>query len=386
VTRLAERLRELAAPGEREAGERSWPVVAAAFRSRETAPPRARPGWRSAALAAAAAAFLVAAVAAAATPAGRDAVRELRRAVGIETAKPVLTSLPARGRVLVAGPRGAWVMAADGSARRLGGFREASWSPLGRFVVVVGSARNELAAVEPEGAVRWTLARAGPIRLPRWGGSATNTRIAYLAGRTLRVVAGDGMGDRLLASRARAVSPSWRPGPDHVLTYVTGSGSIVTVDADSGRVAWRWRPPAAPLEVEWAPNGRRLLVRAPRFLWVLDPNGRVRYELLRPPAAPIADATFAGTGVAFVQWADGGSSVWLLPRLVPDRSAARRLFEGAGRIDAVEASPDGRWLLLPWPSADQWLFLRASRRPRIEVAGGIGARLGDGSTVAGWCC
>jgi hypothetical protein len=386
VTELGERLRELTAPGEREAGERSWSVVAAAFRSREPVAPRGRSGWRSATVVAAAAAFLLAAVAAAATPPGRDAVHKLRRVVGIETAKPPLASLPAGGRVLVAGPQGAWVMAADGSARRLGGFREASWSPLGRFVVAVNPARNELVAVEPEGAVRWTLARAGPIRLPRWGGSAADTRIAYLAGRTLRVVAGDGTGDRLLASRTRPVAPSWRPGSDHVVSYVTASGSVVTVDADTGRVAWRWRPPAAPLGVEWAPNGRRLLVRAARFLWVLGPDGAVRFELLRPPAAPVADATFARSGVAFVQWADGGSSVWLVPRLVPDGSAARRLFEATGRIDAVDVSPDRRWLLLQWPSADQWLFLRASGRPRVEVAAGIGARLGESSTLAGWCC
>ena len=53
---------------------------------------------------------------------------------------------------------------------------------------------NELVTLDPEGTVRWTLARPA-VRFPRWTGSATNTRIAYLSGDRLHVVAGDGNGD-----------------------------------------------------------------------------------------------------------------------------------------------------------------------------------------------
>ena len=77
-------------------------------------------------------------------------------------------------------------------------YREASWSPFGRFVVA--SRPNELVALTPEGDVRWSLARPN-IRFPRWGGTRTDTRIAYLSGDELRVVGGDGKGDRLLDRR-----------------------------------------------------------------------------------------------------------------------------------------------------------------------------------------
>ena len=104
-----------------------------------------------------------------------DGVREV---VGVEKAQPALFSLPAPGRLLVAADSGAWVVDEDGSKRRLGSYREASWSPFGRFVVA--SRRNELVALTPGGEVRWTLARPD-VRFPRWGGTKTDTRIAYLS-------------------------------------------------------------------------------------------------------------------------------------------------------------------------------------------------------------
>ena len=96
-------------------------------------------------------------------------------------------------------------MQQDGSKRLLGQYREASWSPFGRFVVA--ARENELAALEPDGDVRWTLARPG-VRFPRWTGTETDTRIAYVDRTGIRVVAGDGTGDRLLVPRA--------PRPDRV--------------------------------------------------------------------------------------------------------------------------------------------------------------------------
>jgi carboxylate-amine ligase len=40
---------------------------------------------------------------------------------------------------------------------------------------------------------------------------------------------------------------------------------------------------------------------------------------------------------------------------------ARLLFAGPGAFGDIAWSPDGRWLLVGWPTADQWLFLRGSR-------------------------
>ena len=162
---------------------------------------------------------------------------------------------------------------------------------------------------------------------------------------------------------------------------------MVAADADTGRVRWRARPLAGVLQLDWSGDGRRLLVRGAGGLSVLDSAGRERFELLRRgETAAVAGAAFAGDGVAFVQAARGRSLVWLVPRLVPDGSAARKLFEGAGRLGGPHVSPDGRWLLLPWREADQWLFVRVAGPPRVDGVAGLAARFGGRVGVAGWCC
>jgi hypothetical protein len=70
--------------------------------------------------------------------------------------------------------------------------------------------------------------------------------------------------------------------------------------------------------------------------------------------------------------------------------SARTVFAGAGRLSGLAWSPDGRWLLAAWTSADQWLFLRASG-PGIRAVSGIArqfdprARRARGAPrVGGW--
>lgn len=40
---------------------------------------------------------------------------------------------------------------------------------------------------------------------------------------------------------------------------------------------------------------------------------------------------------------------------------ARLLFAGPGVFGDVVWSPDAKWLLVAWPTADQWLFLHGAR-------------------------
>ena len=60
------------------------------------------------------------------------------------------------------------------------------------------------------------------------------------------------------------------------------------------------------------------------------------------------------------------------------------VFSGSGRIDDVAWSPDGRWLLLNWATADQWLFVRVPAK-KLAVSN-IRATYGAEATFAGWCC
>lgn len=366
-------------PDEHEARLRSWEVVRAAFERRE--PARTARSWRPLVALVAAAALLAAVV----SPPGRSVVDSLREAIGVEGAQPALFSLPAPGRLLVTGERGPWIVQPDGSRRLLGGYAEASWSPFGNFVVA--ARRNELAALEPDGDVRWRLARPD-ISLVRWGGTLTDTRIAYLSGATLRVVAGNGERDRELARGVRAVPPAWQPGTGHVLAWVSAR-QVVVADADSGRVVTRFRAPEGIARLEWSSNGQRLLVQARRSLRVHAVDGSVRLDLLGRRAAPITHAAFApgGTSLAFVQTAAGRSHLWVIPRLAPDASAARRVFAGAGTFGKLAWSPNGRWLLVAWHDADQWVFVRDGKTPRIAAVSNVSAQF-DGSfpRIEGWCC
>jgi hypothetical protein len=47
---------------------------------------------------------------------------------------------------------------------------------------------------------------------------------------------------------------------------------------------------------------------------------------------------------------------------------ARTLFAGPGTFGSIVWSPDGRSLLVGWPTADQWLFLHGSR---VHAVGNI---------------
>jgi dipeptidyl aminopeptidase/acylaminoacyl peptidase len=309
----------------------------------------------------------------------------VREVIGVKDAQEALFALPDGGRLLVVSDEGAWVVRSDGSRRLLGPYREASWSPTGKYVV--GTGRNLLVALEPDGGTRWKLARRN-VRLPRWGGTEVDTRIAYLSGRQLRVIAGDGTGDRRLVRRVDSVAPAWRPGSAHVLAFVGVGGRLVVAEADSGRRLWSRRLGTIE-KLEWSSDGRRLLVQARRFLRVFSPGGQLRYDLLGRGAAPIADASFGpeGRSVAFVQRAAGRSDLWVIARLRPDASAARRVFVGKGVFTDVSWSPDGKWVLIGWEDANQWVFLPNARVRNVQAVNSVSEQFGRGfPSPVGWCC
>ena len=369
------------APGESEAGERTWAVVRAAYEGRIRVPHRR--DWRPFAVAAAAAVVVAAAV----TPPGHAVLGSLRDAVqGERNAKPALFSLPVRqSRLLVNSAEGAWVVRADGSKRLLEGYRDASWSPNGLFLA--GLHGHELRALEPDGDVHWSVGRPG-LSAARWSAEGTgDERVAYLSRTTLRVIGGDGRGDRALARGVARTPPAWRP-RTHVLAYVNRAGRIVVRNADTGAVQWTSAAQQRPVELEWSGDGTYLLARGATSLTVFSYTGAQRLTPLGPGAAPVVDAVFLprSHALAFVQRAAGRSTVWFYPQLRPDATAARRVFAGAGDFDRLAWSPDARWLLLSWRSADQWLFIRSAAVRRVIPVSGIEEAFGPGAKLAGWCC
>ena len=369
------------APGEHEAGERSWQVVRTAFEER-IALPRRR-DWRPFVLAAAAAAI----VAAAFSPPGHAVFGSLRDAVrGEKNAKPALFSLPTpASRLLVNSAEGAWVIQSDGSKRLLHGYREASWSPHGLYLAAIHG--DELRALEPNGDVHWSIGRAGvgaPVWSNRGGG---DERVAYVAGSALRVIGGAGSGDHVLARNVVRVKPAWRPGT-HVIAYANAAGRVVVRNADTLGVQWTAMPQQRPTALEWSSDGDLLLARGPSSITVFGRTGNEVLRPLGPGAAAVVDAAFmpASHAVAFVQQAAGRSILWFYPRLRPEATSAQRVFAGAGRFDRIAWSPDGRWIVLSWESADQWLFIRSAAVRKVIPVSGITDAFGPAAVLAGWCC
>jgi hypothetical protein len=63
--------------------------------------------------------------------------------------------------------------------------------------------------------------------------------------------------------------------------------------------------------------------------------------------------------------------VWLIDRLRPDGSRAREVFAAPGALTDLAWSPDGRWLLVAWREADQWLFIPTTGRRRVRAVANI---------------
>jgi hypothetical protein len=368
------------APNEHEAGERSWEIVRAAYRARGpvTWPRRhARP--------LVAGALVAAAVAAVLSPPGRSVVHSLRKAVGVENAQTELFSLPARGRLLVSGRGGTWIVSQDGSRRRIGVYNDATWSPHALFVVATH--KDELVAVDPRGDVRWTLPRRSP-RFPTWTGTRTDTRIAYIAGKKLHeqlhVVAGDGTGDHTLGEAVPA-APAWRPGPGRVLAYMAGprlhGPRLVVFDVDTGQTLLRLRPPVSTWRLAWSSDGRLLLAVGARSLRVYDANGKV--VLAREPSGGnhYVDGGFVpGTHRVLALREYSFQSAVLSP------DTGKVVFRGSGTFGELGFSPDGRWVLVSWPTANQWVFLRTGHPRRIVGVSRISSQFGGFPRLKGWCC
>jgi len=347
------------------AEERTWEVVRTAFERRQPAPARRR--VRPALVLAAVAVVLAAA---ALSPPGMAVVNAVRRSVGIEHAQPALFRLPSPGRLLVSGAGGTWVVSADGSTRRLGAYTQASWSPHGLFVVA--STSDVLATLEPGGRLHWQLARP-QIRFPRWGGTRTDTRIAYLTTSRLHVVGGDGTGDvdELGLPAAARVAPAWGPTThdEHVLAYVTTRGRVTVVDAGRGDLRRVSRAYVGPRALAWSPDGGTLALAArTKVVLLAAASGRAR--------------TLRIAGVRELAFAPDGRLALLRGRsIIVD---GRTLFVAPSTLAGLTWSPDGRWLLSSLPAADQWVFVQAAGGHRVLAVSHIRSEFGAGTTLDGW--
>jgi hypothetical protein len=298
---------------------------------------------------------------------------------------PAFAALPRGGSVLAISANGAYAVRPDGGTRQLGAFTDAGWSPRGLHVVGVEGRR--LVAVDPAGTVKWTLTSPRRVSHPAWS-TADGFAVAYLEGRALKVVAGNGdpTTNRVLRRDAAAVTPAWRPHSDRFLAYATTAGALLTVDAVTGAVSSRSGPSAGfqpPISIAWSRDGRRLVALWPHSVSILDRAGHVRDTIALPGVARELALHPSGKRAAVV--AGRGAEGAVIEVRLAGGGGAHRVFQG--NVDGIAWSQDGRRLLLGWRGADQWLLL--GPRGRIRALHGVSGELGSAGgfpRVAGWCC
>lgn len=313
--------------------------------------------------------------------------------------EPTLSEIPGGGRLLVQSGTGPWVVQPDGSRHLLGDYEEASWSPHGLFAAVVKG--RTLSAVAPDGTTRWSLTAAARVSEPRW--SRSGEQIAYRSGTGLRVVAGDGSGDRLLAESVAVspyrVAPSWSPSGEDALAYVSGGGLLRLVNSETGAELDKARALHRITWMEWGTGGRRILEAShhpkalrlrtvqPRGATPPPTLGRTR-RLPLAPGATLVDAALAPerplVAVVLTYWKASGTRSEVV--VYGPTGKRRNLLTVPGSLGQVAWSPDGRRLLVAWPGADQWLFLPIGRGRGRAVANVSHVFSSSFPRLEGWCC
>ncbi len=398
--RLREELREARPPRAEEAEWRAWAVVRAAHAERDSV--RRPLGARRLAVAALAAALAAVLVL---SPAGAKVGDWIGDVVSPapDATPSTLGSLPADGRLLVVSPRGPWVVKDDGARRRLGDFRDATWSPGGLFVAAARG--RELVALEPDGDEVWARPAPRRVSAPRW--SPDGFRIAYRSGRDLWIAVGDNSGAERLARGVGPAPPAWRPdapSPGQVVAFSSGR-RIRIVEEDTPRLVGITPPGPVPRELWWTADGRRLLAVSSEEIRVHDGRGRLLRRVSLPPGARATGSALDTAGrrlaVAAEETTRRASEVLVYriggARRRPGRVAPPdRLYAGPGSIEGLTWSIDGRVLVLGLPEADQWLLVRPRARSPLREVSGIRRKFAGGSGAAaratapfprpaGWC-
>jgi hypothetical protein len=162
------------------------------------------------------------------------------------------------------------------------------------------------------------------------------------------------------------VAPAWRP-RTHEVAYLGKDGWVRVFDADARKLLWRTPPgPDGIRAVTWSDDGARLLVLGRQSVSGYLASGRLirrvpTLGLTRAAAFAPASHRFALTVSSNLLLVDGDTM----------RFPNRPLFTGAPALRDVGWSPDGRWLLIGWPAADQLVFVHVGATPKLIAVSNV---------------
>ena len=135
-------------------------------------------------------------------------------------------------------------------------------------------------------------------------------------------------------------------------------------------------------------------------LRVFTADGHLVRTVSLPRGMRATDGAFARTGRSFAitatkRTARGRRSEAVILPLGTPSPRPRALLADPGTFSSVAWSPDGGWLLVAWPDADAWLFVRPQHPGHVDTVGSISQQFDPGDRSAGseafprpagWCC
>jgi hypothetical protein len=277
---------------------------------------------------------------------------------------PAQPTRPPFGSLIVRGYERAWIVPARGRVVPLARAAALDWSPSLGLLAVAWNGR--LSVREPSGRTLWAHDGDELVGAPRWSSGAP-VRLAFLAGRSLRVVDRRG-GNEVRLGRASDVAPAWRPRHDEI-AVVRPDGDVVLLSGEGRRLA-RWRPPRRPAGLSWTGDARHLVVSLRFSTVVLDPRLEPQATRRSSPILSIAAAPRgAAYAVLLVRSNPDGSQVTTLE--LRDAERPHRLVVLA-RADVLSGpivwSPDARFTLVEQPLQHAWLMVDVRTRRRRELA------------------
>jgi dipeptidyl aminopeptidase/acylaminoacyl peptidase len=140
-------------------------------------------------------------------------------------------------------------------------------------------------------------------------------------------------------------------------------------------------------ELEWSADGRYLLALSPTRASLFSDTGEVVSRTAFPAGEFATDGALSPDGSTLALVLGGRIDQVVLDKLSSARATPHRLLSGAG-LRQVLWSPDGQWLLISWPAANQLVFARVKGGARTAAVSHIAQQFGRGEfpQLEGWCC